>query len=206
MSKGYKSLNLFFSKSDFVGSYLEYEKLPISIKPEICFLGKSNVGKSTLINRITIKKNLAKTSKKPGCTRSINFFLINKQLYFVDLPGYGFATMSKILQEKLSKLMNEYIEKRKNIKKIFLLIDSKIGLKKNDIDLISYLNEMNILFTIILTKADKCSKKLISEREKDIIDILNKNSNNGFKEIYSVGNLDNKGITNIRKNIYRCIN
>ena len=206
MTKGYKSLNLFFSKNNFIGSYLEYEKLPITTKPEICFLGKSNVGKSTLINRITINKKLAKTSKKPGCTRSINFFLINKKFYLVDLPGYGFATMSKILQEKLSKLMNEYIEKRKNLKKIFLLIDSKIGLKKNDIDLISYLNEMNILFTIILTKTDKCSKKFISEREKEIIDILNKNPNDDFKEIYSVGNLDNKGITNIRKNIYRCIN
>ena len=91
MTKGYKSLNSFFSKSNFIGSYIDFQQIPKFNLPEICFLGRSNVGKSSLINQLTKNKKLAKTSKTPGRTQSINLFLIYDKIMFVDLPGYGFA-------------------------------------------------------------------------------------------------------------------
>ena len=100
MTKGYKSLNSFFSKSNFIGSYIDFQQIPNFNLPEICFLGRSNVGKSSLINQLTKNKKLAKTSKTPGRTQSINLFSINDKIMFVDLPGYGFAKFSENLKNK----------------------------------------------------------------------------------------------------------
>ena len=94
----HKSLNIFFSNNKFIGSYLEYNKIPIFNKPEVCFIGRSNVGKSSLINRIAKNKKLAKTSKTPGRTQSINIFSINDKVILADLPGYGFANFSETLK------------------------------------------------------------------------------------------------------------
>ena len=155
MSQGYKSLNIFFSNNKFIGSYLEYDKIPIFDKPEVCFLGRSNVGKSSLINKITKNKKLAKTSKTPGRTQSINFFSINDKVIFADLPGYGFSKFPETLKKKLYYLMKNYIEKRDFLKYVFLLIDGKIGIKESDIETISFFVQKEISFAVILTKIDK---------------------------------------------------
>ena len=104
--------------------------MPSTHLPECCFMGRSNVGKSSIINAITKSKRLAKTSKNPGRTQSINFFEISNRVHLVDLPGYGYARLSLIVREKLSKLTKSYLEKRNNLKKIYILIDCNIGFKE----------------------------------------------------------------------------
>lgn len=201
INKGYKSLNNFFSKNKFLGSYYDFEKIPKFNKPEICFIGRSNVGKSSLINKITKEKNLAKTSKTPGRTQSLNLYLINNKIILGDLPGYGFAKISENLKKQLYKLIKDYIEKRTNLDHIFLLIDSKIGVKKNDLETLSYLKNLRIPTTIIITKIDKCSKKMLADNYKKISLILS-NISPKFKTIYSTSSQNNDGIANIQKNIY----
>lgn len=201
MSKGSKSLNMFFTENEFIGSYLEFNKIPISNKTEVCFFGRSNVGKSSLINKITRNKNLAKTSMTPGRTRSINLFSINNKILFVDLPGYGFAKFSKTLKKSLDDLILNYLYKRNNLKRIFLLIDSKIGLKENDIQTISFIGRLGISFAIILTKIDKCTENLMNRNRKEILDFIN-NYPTGYSIVFSTSSIKNDGIINVQKNIY----
>ena len=201
MSQGYKSLNIFFSNNKFIGSYLEYDKIPIFDKPEVCFLGRSNVGKSSLINKITKNKKLAKTSKTPGRTQSINFFSINDKVIFADLPGYGFSKFPETLKKKLYYLMKNYIEKRDFLKYVFLLIDGKIGIKESDIETISFFVQKEISFAVILTKIDKCSKNLLNKNKKEIPSILNDFSPNHSK-IFFTSSFNNEGIRDIQKNIF----
>jgi len=201
MSQGYKSLNIFFSNNKFIGSYLEYDKIPIFDKPEVCFLGRSNVGKSSLINKITKNKKLAKTSKTPGRTQSINFFSINDKVIFADLPGYGFSKFPETLKKKLYYLMKNYIEKRDFLKYVFLLIDGKIGIKESDIETISFFVQKEISFAVILTKIDKCSKNLLNKNKKEILSILNDCSPNHSK-IFFTSSFNNEGIRDIQKNIF----
>jgi len=127
MIEGKRSLNLFFSKNIFLGSFNEITKVPNQHLPECCLIGRSNVGKSSIINSITKSKNLAKTSKTPGRTQSINIYEINKKLNVVDLPGYGYAKHSIYAREQLSILLELYLKKRHNLKKIYNLIDCKVG-------------------------------------------------------------------------------
>ena len=204
MKKGYKSLNNFFSKNEFLGSYYEFTKIPKFNKPEICFIGRSNVGKSSLINKITKEKNLAKTSKTPGRTQSLNLYLINNKIILADLPGYGFAKISENLKKQLYKLIKEYVEKRTNLNHIFLLIDAKIGIKKNDLETLFYLKDLKVPSTIILTKIDRCSKKIMEDNYKKISLILSSISPK-FQTIYSTSSQKNDGIANIQKNIYSII-
>ena len=204
IKKGYKSLNNFFSKNEFLGSYYDFAKVPKFNKPEICFIGRSNVGKSSLINKITKEKNLAKTSKTPGRTQSLNLYLINDKIILADLPGYGFAKISENLKKQLYKLIKEYVEKRTNLNHIFLLIDAKIGIKKNDLETLFYLKDLRIPSTIILTKIDKCSKKIMRDNYKKISLILS-NISPKFQTIYSTSSQNNDGIANIQKNIYSII-
>ena len=149
MKKGYKSLNAFFSNILFLGAFFNYKDLPNLEIPEICFIGRSNVGKSSLINKLT-KKNIAKTSKTPGRTRSLNLFTINNKVILMDLPGYGFAKFSKEIKKKLLISVRDYMEKRKNLKHIFILVDSKIGMKSGDYETILFLSEIDVSFSIIL--------------------------------------------------------
>ena len=172
MEKGRKSLNNFFLKTEFIGSYLNYEKIPKYFKPEVCFIGRSNVGKSSLINKLTRKKNIAKTSKTPGRTQSLNLFSVGEKIYLVDLPGYGYAKLSRKIKLELFKLINEYVVKRDNLKHIFLLVDGKVGLKKTDMDTINFFIEKILSFSIILTKIDKCSKNIIEKNTQLVLNIF----------------------------------
>ena len=145
-------------------SYKNYNELKFYGIPEICFTGRSNVGKSSLINAITNRKSLASTSNKPGHTRKIFFYNIAKKFMLVDLPGYGYAKASKNKIEKMSELVFLYLTKRAYLKIVYILIDSRHGFKESDISFLEFLDTNKISFQIVFTKIDK-----INENEKEIL-------------------------------------
>ena len=142
-------------KAAFLQSNTKVDKLPAANKPEYAFIGRSNVGKSSLINMLTNKKQLAKTSSTPGKTITINHFIINDEWYLVDLPGYGFAQRSKKDRESWKVMLDSYIKNRKNLVCMFVLVDSRIEPQKIDLEFISHLGELQMPFGIIFTKVDK---------------------------------------------------
>ena len=142
-------------KAAFLQSNTKVDKLPAANKPEYAFIGRSNVGKSSLINMLTNKKQLAKTSSTPGKTITINHFIINDEWYLVDLPGYGFAQRSKKDRESWKVMLDSYIKNRKNLVCMFVLVDSRIEPQKIDLEFISHLGELQMPFCIIFTKVDK---------------------------------------------------
>ena len=141
--------------ANFVISSPDVSKCPSPDLPEYAFIGRSNVGKSSLINMLTGRKKLAKISSTPGKTMLINHFKINEQWYLVDLPGYGFAKRSKTERAKWQKMINKYILNRPNMLTLFLLVDIRIEPQKIDLDFIEWLGMSNIPFVIIFTKSDK---------------------------------------------------
>jgi len=147
--------------ADFVISNSEVEKCPKDLLPEYAFIGRSNVGKSSLINMLTGRKNLAKTSGKPGKTQLINHFIINKNWFLVDLPGYGYAKVSKRVKQKFQKFITDYFEKRKQLISAFVLIDIRLEPQKIDLEFMEYLGTNQIPFSIVFTKADKLNPKAI---------------------------------------------
>ena len=144
-------------KSEFVISSPTVGKCPADNKPEYAFIGRSNVGKSSLINMLCNHKGLAKTSATPGKTLLINHFIINNEWYLVDLPGYGFAKRSKTVQKKLEQMISSYILQRKQLVNVFVLIDVRHEQQKIDREFVDWLGESNVPFTIVFTKADKLS-------------------------------------------------
>ena len=139
----------------FLQSNTKIDKLPAANKPEYAFIGRSNVGKSSLINMLTNRKQLAKTSSTPGKTITINHFIINNEWYLVDLPGYGFAQRSKKDREAWKVMLDDYIQNRKNLVCMFVLVDSRIEPQKIDLEFINHLGELQMPFYIIFTKVDK---------------------------------------------------
>ena len=153
--------------ADYLQSEADWRKCPQPTLPEYAFIGRSNVGKSSLINMLTNRKSLAKTSSKPGKTQTINHFIINKNWYLVDLPGYGFAKTSKTNREKWQKMISDYLLYRENLQLVFVLVDSRIEPQQIDIDFINNLGEKGIPFAIIYTKTDKStSGKTMSTMQK----------------------------------------
>lgn len=148
---------MMIKSAEFLCSNTRVDKLPEANKPEYAFIGRSNVGKSSLINAMTGRKNLAKTSQKPGKTQLINHFLINDEWYLVDLPGYGFAKTSKSNREEWDKFIRKYLSDRTNLQCVFVLIDSRLEPQKIDIDFCAWLGEHGIPFVLAFTKADKQS-------------------------------------------------
>lgn len=158
-------------KAVFLQSNTKIDKLPVANKPEYAFIGRSNVGKSSLINMLTNKRQLAKTSSTPGKTITINHFIINDEWYLVDLPGYGFAQRSKKDRASWKVMLDDYIKNRKNLISMFVLVDSRIEPQKIDLEFINHLGELQMPFTIIFTKADKINaltleRNLRAYREK----------------------------------------
>ncbi len=149
--------------AEFLMSNTDYNKCPKPDKPEFAFIGRSNVGKSSLINMLTNNKNLAKTSAKPGKTQLINHFIINKEWYLVDLPGYGFAKVAKNTRQRFTRLIYNYIEHRPNLVCLFVLIDSRHEPQAKDTEFMEWLGINGIPFSIIFTKADKLSKRQLNE-------------------------------------------
>ncbi len=150
------------TKANFLCSNTDWKKCPKPNLPEYAFIGRSNVGKSSLINSLTNHKKLAKTSGKPGKTQLINHFIINDSFYLADLPGYGYAKVSKKLREEFQKFTLNYLEKRTNLICLFLLIDLRVKPQKIDTEFMEYCATKEIPFTICFTKSDKLKKAEIS--------------------------------------------
>lgn len=147
--------------AEFIISNSEVSKCPKDPLPEYAFIGRSNVGKSSLINMLTNHKNLAKTSSKPGKTQLINHFKINSNWFLVDLPGYGYAKVSKKTKEVFQKFITDYFEKREQLVCAFVLIDIRLEAQKIDLEFINYLGVTEVPFCILFTKADKIGKTKI---------------------------------------------
>lgn len=148
--------------AEFVISNSDYRKCPDNGLPEYAFIGRSNVGKSSLINMLTNNKGLAKTSVRPGKTQLINHFLINKEWYLVDLPGYGYARVSKDSRTKWQKMIQDYCVKREQLISMFVLIDSRIEPQKIDIEFINFLGENGVPLIIVFTKIDKQNQREVA--------------------------------------------
>lgn len=153
--------------AEFIVSNSDVAKCPINRLPEYAFIGRSNVGKSSLINMLVNQKNLAKTSGRPGKTQLINHFLINKNWYLVDLPGYGYARVSKSAKKTFQKFITSYFEKRKQLVLAFVLIDCRLEPQKIDLEFMQWLGVNQIPFAIIFTKADKLKPQAL-ERNIEI--------------------------------------
>lgn len=151
------------TSAEFVCSNSDHKKCPDTGLPEFAFIGRSNVGKSSLINSLTGKKGLAKTSATPGKTQLINHFIINDSWYLVDLPGYGYAKVSQTERLKWKKMINDYLKNRDKLFCTFVLVDSRLEPQQIDIEFINFLGESGIPFAIILTKTDKLTKNELSK-------------------------------------------
>ncbi|MGY6742013.1 MAG: ribosome biogenesis GTP-binding protein YihA/YsxC [Cecembia sp.] len=157
-------------KATFVISNTDYKKCPAPVMPEFAFIGRSNVGKSSLVNMLTNNKNLAKTSGKPGKTQLINHFLINDNWYLVDLPGYGFAKVSKSIQSTWEKMISDYLIHRENLVAVCVLIDSRLDPQKIDLEFITWCGEQEIPFVLIFTKSDKQGKTKTGANVRKFLD------------------------------------
>ena len=150
---------LFTRPCRFVLSAAALSQLPAADRPEVAFVGRSNVGKSSLINALFNRRNLAKTSAQPGRTQQLNYFDLDGQLYLVDLPGYGFAKAPPAEVKKWQANMFEYLRGRPTLRRVFLLIDSRFGLKPIDLEIMELLAQAAVNYQVVLTKADKISAK-----------------------------------------------
>jgi GTP-binding protein len=186
-----------------------YRKCPTDGRPEYAFIGRSNVGKSSLINMLTGIKGLAKTSGRPGKTQLINHFLINNEWYLVDLPGYGYARTSKTSREKWDTMMRDYFLHREALTNVFVLIDSRIPPQRIDIEFITFLGTNGIPLTIVFTKSDKekqrevmanvkAMKKVLAELWEELPPMVLTSSLTGYGREELLGQIEsiNEGLSN----------
>jgi GTP-binding protein len=167
---------MIIKSAEFICSNTQISKLPPPTKPEYAFIGRSNVGKSSLINMLTQKKGLAKTSQTPGKTQLINHFYVNETWYIVDLPGYGYARASKSKKADWNKFIQTYLDKRESLQCVMVLIDSRLEPQKIDLEFCNWLGEKGLPFALIFTKADKQSSlktdQNIAKFRKAILDMF----------------------------------
>lgn len=157
----------------YVTSAVRRSQYPIDKKPEFLLVGRSNVGKSSFINTVVNRKNIARTSAIPGKTQTLNFYLVNDDFYLVDVPGYGFAKVSKSLKYKFGLIIEEYLLERENLKNVFMIIDFRHKPTDDDVLMYNYLKYYNISVTIVATKCDKVSKNSYDKNIRVIRDSLN---------------------------------
>ncbi|MDE3247789.1 MAG: YihA family ribosome biogenesis GTP-binding protein [Bacteroidota bacterium] len=160
--------------AEYVISSPDYEKCPPPDKAEFAFIGRSNVGKSSLINMLCNNQKLAKTSATPGKTQLINHFIINKSWYIVDLPGYGFAKVSLKDRRRWEQMIENYLRKRSSLVNVFVLIDSRHGPQKIDLEFVNKLGEWQVPFALVFTKADKETQKTVAANVKAFLDAMRK--------------------------------
>lgn len=176
------------TSAEFIISNTQVSKCPQDGLPEYAFIGRSNVGKSSLINMLTKHSKLAMTSSTPGKTLLINHFLINKKWYLVDLPGYGYAQRGKKQQEKITKIIEDYILEREQMTTLFVLIDVRLEPQKIDLEFIEWLGENGIPFSIIFTKADK----LTTNKVRDNVNLYVKKLQENWEELPPISSLPPK--------------
>ncbi|HOU97802.1 MAG TPA: ribosome biogenesis GTP-binding protein YihA/YsxC [Bacteroidales bacterium] len=156
----------------YVKSCTSYKNKPTGNQPEFAFIGRSNVGKSSLINMLVNRKALARTSNKPGKTQTLNYYLINEQWYLVDLPGYGFAKVSQTQREQWDTMLKEYIVGSDKLYAVFMLIDSRIPLQQSDMDFMLFMGKNQVPFIIVSTKCDKINLRAVSKHTKELNNFL----------------------------------
>ena len=193
----------YFQNAKFTGSYPTSKDMPPEEGSEIAFCGRSNCGKSSVLNALTNNKKLAKTSKTPGRTQAINVFEIglNGDLNIIDLPGYGYAKVSKVMRDNLAGLIQNYIENQAKLIQTYVLIDARVSLKNSDIDMFDLLSESNRKFSIVFTKIDKCSKTYLEELENSMQSLM-KSYKKHFNQFFFTSAKKFEGIIDIQKDIY----
>ena len=152
---------LFAGPVTFERGVVKMDGLPPADRPEVAFAGRSNVGKSSLVNALTGRKALARASGEPGRTRELNFFLLGDRMRFVDMPGYGYAKAPKTEIERWTKLVRDYLRGRPGLARVFLLVDARHGIKANDVTVMDMLDESAVVYQVVLTKADKLPAKAL---------------------------------------------
>ena len=163
---------------------------PSDSLPEFLLIGKSNVGKSSFINTLVNRKNIARTSSVPGKTQTLNFYLVNNEFYLVDAPGYGYAAVNKAQQKKFGLMIEEYLEKRSELKRVFLLIDFRLKPSENDLMMYNFLKYYNIPVTVVATKTDKVEKNKKDRNLKiikDTLDLVVGDNIVLFSSVYKMG-------------------
>lgn len=197
-----KQANRLFSRDcNFITSVAQEENLPDTDFLEFAFAGRSNVGKSSLINALVNRKNLVKTSKTPGRTQQINFFDLDSRLYLIDLPGYGFAKASKKIIHVWNKLIEAYLKGRVQLKRVYVLIDSRHGLKPLDLKTLDLLDEAAVSYQIVLTKIDKISVPQQTRCMKDVKSQIEKRPA-AFPEVLMTSSEKRLGLNELRCSIY----
>lgn len=165
--------------SDYAISAVREDQYPKDDLPEIALAGRSNVGKSSLINSLLNRKNLARTSSQPGKTQTLNFYIINQEFYFVDVPGYGYARVSRVQRQKFGEMIQDYLETRENLRGLILLTDSRHDPTKDDVAMYNYALYLNVPILIVCTKIDKVKKS----QENKVLANLKKNLDLGHENV-----------------------
>lgn len=188
---------LFAGEKDFLKGVVAMSGLPPDDRIEVCFAGRSNVGKSSLINALTNRKGLARASNTPGRTQEINFFTLGESHYLVDLPGYGYANAPLAVVEKWQKLLKQYLSGRQSLRRAFVLIDARHGIKKVDEEILTLLDKSAVTFQCVLTKADKVKA---AEREKVLDQVRKRLSAHpaAFPEIIVTSSEKGDGLATLR--------
>lgn len=188
---------LFTQTCDFVLGVAELKQLPEADRLEVAFAGRSNVGKSSLLNALTNRKALARTSHTPGRTQQLNYFNLADQLYLVDMPGYGYAKVSKSIRKEWLKLIRSYLSGRASLRCVMILIDARHGLKDTDEELMTMLDETAVSYRIILTKTDKVKQQELSSLIEDIETKLKKRAA-AYPQVLTTSSHKNFGIDTLR--------
>lgn len=190
--------------AQYIISCVKRNQFPTPHLPEFIFFGRSNVGKSSFINALSNRKNLAYTSSKPGKTLTLNFYLINKSFYFIDVPGYGYAERSENTRLDFGKMIEDYLSDKTNLEYAFLIIDAKVGFTEDDILMFKFLLSHDVRPLIIATKIDKLNQKESNESIKRIVTKLNDNSLDA--EVFLVSSLSKVGIDQVLDKIEESLN
>src|SRR5215472_5850489 len=188
---------LFSQACEFLRGASQLENIPEARLPEVAFAGRSNVGKSSLINALTGRKSLARVSNTPGRTREINFFDLGNRLMLADLPGYGYARVSKVDSARWTELVFAYLRGRPNLRRVILLIDSRRGLLENDVEAMELLDQAAVSYQLVLTKADKLKPKELTEIENAIAN-ASKRHGAAHPEILATSAFSGQGIPELR--------
>ena len=189
-----------FANVTFIKSAPGISDAPKAGYPEVLIVGKSNVGKSSLINSLCSRKSLAFTSSKPGHTRLLNYYDVDHKFYLVDAPGYGYAKGGLDLDKLFGEMMSNYFAESKNLKLVLLLLDSRRELSENDIEILDYMNEYEINYYIVVTKSDKVNQKEKAKLEKHL-----RESNVDMSRIYLTSSLEAKTVVKLRSGIEKAL-